>query len=321
MRAGDQPSSTTHTPASDRANRHREEAATPIENPAVNAKTPVAVVSGKLEQQLDSRTRPGGSVESIAPIRAQPHRQEEEQQQNYEVTPGPSGTSARIDSEANATEGAARSNSSGSCNGIRNPLPLRVGVALASAAATDGYISFSESEGSEGPDSPSAAAPTANLTNGRTATAVALCSSEGKASRCSDTHTLSDGVVSREEGQQIEGQTKPSSNGTGGDSGDDKWDFGDGGSDDEREENIGGVEVSTSERVDRVPHNVGGDDNNAPQAQHQQSRPGTHGAPDAGCGSPTASFGDANKNGSVEEPQQSPIVVDRIGRRKNPPLR
>ncbi|CAM9644716.1 unnamed protein product, partial [Scytosiphon promiscuus] len=187
---------------------------------------------------------------------------------------------------------------------------------------TTGYISFSESEGSDGPTSSHAAVPATTAKTIVTTTAVASRPSEGDVSRCSDNHSLYNGASTGQERQQEQEQTRPFSDGIGGDSsGDDKWNFGDGDSDDDREDGDDGGRVSTSTAVDRTPHDLIADHSKVQPAQDQQSQLGKHATTanaDAGRGLPATSIGNGNNAISVEEPQQSRVVVDRLGRRENP---
>lgn len=205
-------------------------------------------------------------------------------------------------SEAVAGVGSISTRNSSSRSSGRNdhnvPLPT-------SANATDGYISFSESD-SEISAPPRVAATTA-------ATALQQRSSEGDTPQ-NDRHEELAAGVRQGESQQDRPTGKGGAESGGGD---DMWDFGD--EDSEDEQACGGRVVETVNGGDTKNHN-------ASSGQHQQrllnrSSDGNEGALETPAPGIGGAVGGGGNDINVDEPQQARVVVDRLGRRENAPMR
>lgn len=152
--------------------------------------------------------------------------------------------------------------------------------------ATDGYVSFSESE--SGISTSSRAAAT-------TATTPVEHRSPG-GTLDSLYHDNHNSLAVGEESQQDQRADNGGAKGDG-ENGDDMWDFGDEDSDDEQD----GV-VATVGGNDKQPSNGSSEGVVVPE-------------------SPTATIDGGGNYGNVDEPQHARVVVDRLGRRENAPRR
>lgn len=268
---------TMRTPATARKSENSNKAAPPVHELPTEAEVPVAMGVRSIDWQPTTRVAGGDAIDGNSFSTHQPlqPRQQQQHQQHNE-----------------SQEATAKSNAAESDDSSNNGGPP--GAAFA-ATATDGYVSFSESEESENLSIP----------------AFTTLPEQQRSSRSNASHEhgnrgiVTEGQAERRQSDQ-EANALPSGEG-GSSSSDDKWDFGED-SDDEPE--AGGKEVAAGDGREGSRHN-------GRNAHHERQ----HHHPAATPVSPVHGDDGGRNDSSAEETQQLQVVVDRLGRRQNAPGR
>eukprot|EP00903_Cladosiphon_okamuranus_P018574 g17097.t1 len=279
-------------------NKERHEEELQLKPSTKTTEAPVGPTIKNSEQRQSNDVTAGSSVSKGPPGKAgrapTPEEQPERNLVVHETTCGGSNAGGLV---AGAVSGNNTRSSSG--GPINHNVPL-----LASANATNGYISFSESESDVSASSPAAVITAATLHG----------SSEVDVPRDYGHEKLAVGG-GQEQAQQDRSAEDVGAKSDDG-SGDDMWDFGD--EDSDEEQALGRRVAATT---------VSGQHQ---QGQHQLIN-GSRGSDRlvvvplslaAGIGGGgTAGAGSGGNGGFVDEPPQARVVVDRLGRRENAPRR
>lgn len=252
----------------------------------------VGLMNKNSEQQPSTDVTAGSSISKGPPSNAGRLPPPKEQRETNQAVHARCGASSAAP-VAGVGNGNTRSSSSGRHN-QDVPLP-------ASANATNGYISFSESESDMSASSP-AAATTAG-------TPVKQRSTEGGVP-----HNDGHDKLAADGGQEEIHQDRPADHvGAKSDDGggDDMWDFGD--EDSDEEQALGSRMVATA----TGQHQQGQQLINISSSDGLVVVPQSLSAGIGGSGGAVV----AGNDGSVDEPPQARVVVDRLGRRENAPRR
>ncbi|CAM9402078.1 unnamed protein product [Ectocarpus fasciculatus] len=276
---------TMRTPTTARKSENSSKAPPPVNELPTETEVPMAMGVRSIDRQPTTRVAGGDAIDSTSPSThqpLQPRQQQQQQHQQHQQHNEPQ----QATPEPNAAEGDGSSNDGGP-----------PGAAFA-ATATDGYVSFSESEESESLSMP----------------AFTTLPEQQRSSRSSASHEHGN------RGDAADGQAERQSSGQqanalsiregGSSSADDKWDFGE---DSEDEPEAGGKEVAAGDGRDKGRHNG--------RNEHHERQQDHHHHPSAIPVSPVNGVNGGRNDSNAGEKQQVQVVVDRLGRRQNAPGR
>lgn len=317
--ANDNPSppAGTTTAVGQLPNKYAPSAVNKNHNPQKGTGSPAAaaattVVRTKIEERPCTRVAGGGPTTKTLPSQVRRPQSPSQKQQ----TVAQASTAAVVTAEDTAVEGVNAVSSSNSSNSRddEDNLPMS-DLALVVVTATDGYVSFSESDTELLAPSP---ALVSDATATTSATSVQPRSAGGHG--YNDDHRKYCAAGDQEQHNQPIAGSKCRDDDA---SGDDKWDFGDEDSDDELEN--GGGAVDTNRRSNKSCQDNGGG-HHRQQSSHvvDSNSGGKRAVVVVGPGSPRAENGSdvgGENNSTACESQQARVAVDRLGRRENAPRR